>query len=74
VIENTNDFVLRHCENRHFQASVSTDDKAGELLLTMPSWRREFHDGVNKLKREFHFGEFKDAFSFSCKIASLFDR
>mgnify|MGYP000612374523 FL=1 len=44
MIENTNDFVLRHCENLRFQASVGTDDKAGELLLTVPSWRREFHD------------------------------
>jgi len=64
-MEDTNDLVSHHFENLRFGASVVTDDEADELLLTVPSWRREFHDGVNKLKRDFHFGKLKDAFSFS---------
>lgn len=74
MIEDANHLVSRHCETLRYGASVVKNEKVGELLLAIPSWRREFDDGVEKLKREFHFIEFKDAFSFTYKIASLSDR
>ena len=73
-MEDANYLVSRRCESLRLGASVVTDDEASELLLAVPSWRRGFHDGVDKLKREFHFMEFKDAFNFTYKIASLSDR
>jgi 4a-hydroxytetrahydrobiopterin dehydratase len=53
---------------------VIKDGEANELLLKVPAWRREFHDGVEKLIREFYFVEFKDAFDFTYKLASLAER
>ncbi|GIT63866.1 MAG: hypothetical protein Ct9H300mP22_2660 [Gammaproteobacteria bacterium] len=45
-----------------------------ELILSVPAWKKEFHDGVEKLIREFHFVEFEDAFKFTYKIANLAER
>ena len=64
----------KHCEACKLGAPVVTDEESNELLLSVPAWKREFHEGVEKLRREFHFVEFKDAFSFSYKIANLADR
>jgi len=61
----------RHCEICHLGTPVLTEDEASSLALAIPSWRREFHDGVEKLIREFHFIEFNDAFSFTYKISKL---
>lgn len=64
----------QHCEACKLGAPVVSDAEAAELLPKIPSWRKEFHDGVEKLIREFNFLEFKDAFEFSYKIASLAER
>jgi 4a-hydroxytetrahydrobiopterin dehydratase len=74
VIENANDLVSRHCETLRYGASVVKKEEVEELLLAVPSWRREFQGGVEKLMREYHFVEFKDAFSFNYKIAALSNR
>jgi len=64
----------RRCEPSRMGAPVVTEDEASELIVNIPSWKRLFHDGVEKLMREFHFLEFKDAFEFSYKLASLAER
>lgn len=64
----------RRCEACKMGAPVVTEDQANELLVNIPSWKRLFHDGVDKLMREFYFVEFKDAFEFTYKIASLAER
>lgn len=68
------DLLSRHCEKLSLGAAVVTEEEAVQLQLAIPSWHRGFYDGVEKLKREFHFVEFKDAFNFTYKIASLSDR
>lgn len=69
-----NKLYERRCENLQMGAPVITAEEANELFLGVPAWRKEFHDGVEKLIREFHFVEFKDAFSFTYKIANLSER
>ena len=64
----------RHCEACKMGAPLVSDEEANELLLKIPAWRRDFHEGVEKLSREFHFVEFKDAFAFTYKIATLAER
>lgn len=68
------DLHKQHCEACKLGAPVVTDEQANELILSIPSWRRQYHEGVDKLIREFHFMEFKDAFDFSYKIANLAER
>ena len=60
----------KHCEACQLGAPVVTEEQATELLLSVPSWKREFHDDVEKLEREFNFVDFKDALNFTCEIAT----
>lgn len=64
----------RRCEPCKLGAPLVTEEEANQLLLGVPAWKREFHDGVEKLIRQFYFIEFKDAFEFTYKIASLAER
>ena len=64
----------RRCEKLRYGAPVVTEEESTKLSLSIPSWRREFHDGVEKLQREFHFVEFSDAFAFTYKLATLAER
>lgn len=70
----TEPLYKRRCEVCGLGAPVVTEEEANQLLLAVPAWKREFHDGVEKLVREFFFIEFKDAFEFTYKIASLAER
>ena len=64
----------RRCEVCRLGTPVIKDEEANPLLVKIPAWRREFHEGVEKLIREFHFVEFKDAFDFTYKVATLSER
>jgi len=64
----------KQCEACQMGAPLVTEEEANDLLLKIPAWRRDFHDGVEKLSREFYFVEFKDAFSFTYKLANLAER
>jgi len=64
----------RHCEPCGLGAPVVTEEEANDFLVSVPGWKKEFHDGVEKLVREFFFVEFTDAFNFAYKIASLSER
>jgi len=64
----------KHCEACQMGAPLVTEEEARDLLLKIPAWRRDFHDGVEELSSEFHFVEFKDAFSFTYKLANLAER
>jgi 4a-hydroxytetrahydrobiopterin dehydratase len=64
----------RRCVKLGYGAPVVTEDESNALALSIPGWRREFHEGVEKLKREFHFVEFTDAFAFTYKLATLAER
>ncbi|MEX0618253.1 MAG: 4a-hydroxytetrahydrobiopterin dehydratase [Pseudohongiellaceae bacterium] len=64
----------RHCEACKLGAPVVTEDEASRLITSIPAWRKEFHEGVEKLIRVFHFVEFRDAFDFTYKIATLAER
>lgn len=61
----------RHCEVCQMGTPLVTNEEFIELLPKVPRWKRDFHEGVEKLIREFYFIEFKDAFSFTQKIAAL---
>jgi 4a-hydroxytetrahydrobiopterin dehydratase len=68
------DLFKQRCEKIGYGAPVVRDPQASELMLAIPAWRKGFHDGVEKIWREFHFMEFRDAFAFSYKLASLAER
>ncbi|MCY4263625.1 MAG: 4a-hydroxytetrahydrobiopterin dehydratase [Gammaproteobacteria bacterium] len=61
----------RHCEPCGLGASVVTREEGDQLMIAIPAWHREFHDGMEKLIRTFHFVGFKEAFNFTYKVAAL---
>ena len=66
--------VERNCEESVMGVPVVSEDEAARLLMQIPSWRMGYHDGVQKLRRQFNFVEFKDAFAFTHKLAMLAER
>ena len=65
---------LRHCEPYKLSTPVISEEEAHQLVLGVPGWKRQFHGGVEKLVREFFFISFKDAFTFTAKVANAADR
>ena len=75
--EHTEDYRKLHerdCEPCTMGAPVVAEDEAARLMMSVPAWKRGFHDGVQKLRREFYFREFKDAFAFTRRLAELAER
>ena len=64
----------RRCEACRPDAPMVSKEEADQLLQSIPAWRRETHDGVEKLIRQFHFKEFRQAINFTYKVASMADR
>ncbi len=64
----------RHCETLRYGAAVVTEAESAAFSRSVPGWHRGFHEGVEKIKREFHFVGFSDAFAFTHKLAMLADR
>ncbi len=59
------------CETAGLGSRVVGEEEADGYLLAVPAWRKGFHEGVEKLIREFHFIEFDDAFAFTLKVVEL---
>ena len=45
---------LRHCEPCKLGTPVISEEEAHQLVLGVPGWKRQFHEGVEKLVREYH--------------------
>jgi len=63
----------QHCEVSRVGSPLISNEDAPRLLVEIPGWRKEFHEGVEKLIKEFDFVEFKDGFDFSFKLAAIAD-
>jgi len=74
MIEDDIELSSKRCVTLRLGAPVVTEEEWLKYSLSLPGWRREFHEGVEKIKREFHFVEFDDAFAFTYKLASLAKR
>ena len=48
-----------------------TDAETAALLPLVPSWRREVHDGIPRLAREFPFRDFRGALDFAVRVGEL---
>lgn len=61
------------CEVCRVGSPAVSDSEARVLMIGIPGWRKEFHEGVEKLIKEFQFIEFQDGFNFSLKLATIAD-
>jgi 4a-hydroxytetrahydrobiopterin dehydratase len=61
----------QHCEVCRSGAPQISGEKAQALLVDIPAWRRDTHEGVDKLIREYRFSNYQDAIDFTVKISNL---
>ena len=61
----------QHCEACRAGAPLIEEDEANKLLETIPLWRKEVHNGVEKLIREYQFKNFITAIEFTNRVGEL---
>lgn len=61
----------QHCEVCRVGAPRVEDLEADKLITNIPRWKKFQEDGIERLSREFHFKDFKEAMQFSYKISNL---
>ncbi|PCH62214.1 MAG: 4a-hydroxytetrahydrobiopterin dehydratase [SAR86 cluster bacterium] len=64
----------QHCQECGLGSKPIDEQEAYPLVLSVPAWKRGFHEGVEKLSREFYFIEFSDAYGFTYKLLKLSER
>ncbi len=64
----------QHCEPCMLGARPMPAEQSNHLLASVPRWKKINVDGVEQLRREFHFKDFKEALDFSLKIGLLAER
>lgn len=65
----------RHCEPCSLGGKPLPDEESNRLLTETPRWKKERNrEGVEQLRRTFHFSDFREAFNFAYKIAALAER
>jgi 4a-hydroxytetrahydrobiopterin dehydratase len=60
------ELVTQHCEPCEKGTPPLTEQEAADLASDVPGWER---DSNQKLRREFKFDNFRDAFGFVSKVA-----
>jgi 4a-hydroxytetrahydrobiopterin dehydratase len=60
------DLAKEHCEACEKGTPPLSEEEAARLAAEVPGWVR---DGNQKLRREFEFGNFRDAFGFVARAA-----
>lgn len=64
----------QHCEPCMLGSRPMAAEDSNRLLASVPRWKKINSDGIEQLRREFHFREFKDALDFTMKIGLLAER
>ena len=64
----------QHCEPCRLGAHPLNADESNRLLASVPRWKKINVDGVEQLRREFHFQDFREALDFTHKIGLLAER
>lgn len=70
----SDNLAAQHCEPCALGGRPLPEDDINRLITTIPRWKKISADGVDQLRREFHFKDFREAFAFSYKIAALAER
>jgi len=64
----------QHCEPCMLGSRPMSADESNRLLASVPRWKKVSREGIEQLRREFHFRDFKEALDFSLKIGLLAER
>ncbi len=64
----------KRCEPCELGSGSLPAEEINRLITEVPRWKKIRTDGVDQLRREFHFQDFRQAFAFSYKVAALAER
>ncbi len=64
----------QHCEPCTIGTRAMLPEDANKMLASVPRWKKISADGMEQIRREFHFRDFKEAATFSNKICMLAER
>lgn len=64
----------KHCEPCTIGTRAMLSEDANKMLTSIPRWKKVSVDGMDQIRREFHFRDFKEAAAFSQKIGLIAER
>ncbi len=65
----------QHCEPCSLGGQPMSQEEIDQKITEVPRWQKtKSEEGEDQLRREFHFPDFKQAFSFAYKLAALAER
>ena len=65
------DLARKKCEACRVGAPMATQAEIEEFIRQLPEWKIVEIDGIKRLTKEYIFNNFKEAMSFSNKIAAV---
>lgn len=67
----SNSLAQQHCEPCVMGTRPLPSDEVNRLLPSIGRWKKLQVDAVDRLQRDYHFRDFRDAFAFATKVATL---
>jgi len=64
----------KHCQPCTIGTRAMLPEDANKMLATIPRWKKVSVDGMDQIRREFHFRDFKEAAAFTQKIGLVAER
>lgn len=64
----------QHCQPCIIGTRAMLPEDSNRMLASIPRWKKVSVDGMEQIRREFHFRDFKEAAAFAHKIGLLAER
>ena len=64
----------KHCQPCTIGTRAMLPEDANKMLTAIPRWKKINVDGMEQIRREFHFPDFKQAAAFTHKIGLIAER
>lgn len=64
----------QHCEPCMLGSRPMPPEESNRLLASIPRWKKINVEGVEQLRREFHFRDFREALELTRKVGMLAER
>ena len=65
------DLAKMSCEACRIGAPLATQQEINAFMAQLPDWEIIQQDGINRLRRQFRFGDFQQALAFTNKVGAI---
>lgn len=70
----SNNLAQQHCQPCSIGTRPLPPEESNRLLASVPRWKKVQVDATDQIKRDFHFRDFREGFTFAYKVAALAER